>query len=246
LDELEDIRSEKSKIDLRKGEELLLDRVYDILNVYINSDITLTADKSEIRAGDEFKIVGKLDSEPNFLIKSLNISLDHGFLLIDEPKILDNKREFSFNLESKISGKFRIKPELVCESEHFSFPLSSNKIIEIKPGYPIIQFITDVEDLIINLEQPFSVTYVIKNIGRGEAINLKLEIETTPAIQLIEGTATKQLHSLLPQEEFAFVYNFKGNIMGKHSIKSKLAFEGANAPDSFKNIEKELNIEINA
>lgn len=246
LEELEDIKSEKSKIDLREGEKLLLDRVYDILNVYINSDIILKADKSEIRAGDEFNITGKLDSGPDIVIKSLNILLDHGFSLIDKPKILDNKREFTFGLESKISGKFRIKPELICESEHFSFPLSSNKIIEIKPGYPVIQFITDMENLMINLEEPFSVTYAIKNIGRGEAINLKLEIETTPAIQLTEGTLTKQLHSLLPQEEFAFVYNFKGTIMGKHSIKSKLTFEGANAPDSFKNIEKELNIQINA
>ena len=243
-DELAELKSIISKLNLRDGEKILFQQVYEILRVYINSTIELNTNISEIRAGDEFLITGKLISENNVKIKSIDLYLDHGFTYISDPEILDNNLEFNSRLISKISGKFKININLVCETENFIFPLIGKKMIEISQGYPIIQLFINMENIISKIEEPLTLEYSIKNIGRGEATNLKLKVEIPPTVKLIEGTLVKQLHSLAPQEEFPFIYRFKGIVIGKHNIISTLSWGSGNSSEKFSDIYKELDIEI--
>ncbi|MHA1271020.1 MAG: hypothetical protein ACTSPY_14600 [Candidatus Helarchaeota archaeon] len=244
IKKLAELKIDITKLNLKQGETELINRIYEILNVYINSNMNLKITEKQIRAGDEFTIIGSLISMNGVKIKSVDLSLDHGFRLIMNPRISENGKEFNSKLISKISGDFKIIINLICSTEEYDFPLTSKKIIKISEGYPIIQFFPSMENLTTNLEQPIPIKFVIKNIGRGEATNLKLKLELPPTIKLIEGTDCKQLYSLAPQEEFSFLFNFKGIVLGKHQITAKLSYEGINKSDSFSDIIKEINIEV--
>ncbi|MHA1694263.1 MAG: hypothetical protein ACTSWR_05515 [Candidatus Helarchaeota archaeon] len=244
IDDLKELKKEMLKLNLRDGERRLFNRIFEILNVFTDSTISLRIVEKEIRAGDQFTIFGTLNSKNDVEIKSISLNLEHGLKIISGPQISENKISFTAKLISKISGNSKIDINLICITEDFEFPLSSKKVIKIKEGYPIIQFYPSTDQLIGKIEQPLSLNFVVKNVGMGEAVDLSLIIEHSVGIQLIEGTKEKKLHSLAPQEEFVFVYNLTGKILGKHIIKAKLSYQGINSSDKFPDIIKEIDIAI--
>ena len=239
-----ELKDEIPKLGLREGETELFNWVFNIIGVFLNSKINLKISKKEIRAGDEFDIIGVLESNSDIEIKKIDLILDHGLKILSKPEIFDNNKKFKAKITSIISGKFKIKMDMICKTKFYEFPMSSTKILKIEQGSPIIQFYPSIEDFSWKLEKSVPLEFVVKNIGRGEAINLKLELELPPQIKLIEGTNVKQLHSLGPNEEFVFVFNLKGIVIGSHKIISKLNYEGNNSDDEFPQIIKEIDIEV--
>jgi len=69
-----ELKDEIPKLGLREGETELFNWVFNIIGVFLNSKINLKISKKEIRAGDEFDIIGVLESNSDIEIKQNNIN----------------------------------------------------------------------------------------------------------------------------------------------------------------------------
>jgi hypothetical protein len=64
-----------------------------------------------------------------------------------------------------------------------------------------------------------TLVYTLKNIGKGESMNLVMNIPLPEELRLNEGSIEKKLHSLGPHEEFQFTYQ----IVAKAPVNTNLA-----------------------
>ena len=72
---------------------------------------------------------------------------------------------------------------------------------------------------------PIEFTLNLKNTGKGECMNLKLQLILPEEMELVEGSTEKMLHSLGPQEEFLFTFRIIANDKVNDKINALLTFD---------------------
>lgn len=100
---------------------------------------------------------------------------------------------------------------LFCEAGGFEFPLKIQRILEILPGLPDLVIESETPTISTSKGIPVTVTLNVKNIGKGECMNLSIQIVLAENLRLLEGTLEKKLHALGPHEEFSFTFRMIAN-----------------------------------
>jgi len=124
-----DETKEKSrKLHLRKGENLLINKCMELMDIYLNTKIKYSVNKESLPAGTELHL--KINPVSKKSIKIINSTTNFDtqhFELIEDPKILDD--EATYNFRSRLSGKGLIGPLnfQVKTEEGYEFPLLFKK-----------------------------------------------------------------------------------------------------------------------
>jgi hypothetical protein len=98
-------------------------------------------------------------------------------------------------------------------------------MIEILPGMPEIQIIKEIPEIVTTIGNPVTIALNLKNQGKGECINLIMQLELPDEIQLLEGSSEKKLHSLGSQEEFLFTFRIAAASKLNTTLSAVLTYE---------------------
>ncbi|MFX1296550.1 MAG: hypothetical protein ACFFD2_17045 [Promethearchaeota archaeon] len=214
VENLEEIDYQISKFKAEKGIIILIKTVQQIIDYYVNTIITITPNKKEIRAGDVVQINIEIKRPQKLEIIQGELVFDRIFDLVEDKIITADNRQFSFKLRPRIQGKLKIGPmTLICKISKFQFPIKIQKTLEILPGHPKLIIQPEIQEITATIGNPFTFTLNLKNLGKGECMNLHLQL-TLPneeEYDLLEGSLNKKLHSLGPREEFLFTFRIIAN-----------------------------------
>ncbi|MHA1131876.1 MAG: COG1470 family protein, partial [Candidatus Helarchaeota archaeon] len=227
---LEEIAYQISKMKLGKGILNLFKLVQDVTTQYVDTIITITPDKQEIRAGDEIEVKIEVKRPLDLKIVKSQLSYDRIFDLVKDKTIENNNRLIRFRLRPRIQGNLKIGPiVLICKTSTFQFPLKVQKTIHVLPGLPELIIRTDQSELSTVIGNAVPITLILMNQGKGECMNLNLQLTLPEEIELVEGSLEKKLHSLGPQEEFSFTFRIMANAKVEASLFVKLNYEDLEA-----------------
>lgn len=223
---LEEIDLQLKKLKLDEGYLSLFKTAQRIVGYYVETLVTINTNLKEIRAGDVFQ-VGIVVKQPLSLeILSSEIAYDRLFDLVKEKSMTPDNKTISFELRPRIQGKLNIGPiSLLCKIEEFQFPLKIQKTLEILPGKPEIVIDANIREILSTVGEPMTLVFTLKNIGKGESMNLVINLALPEELRLNEGSNEKKLHSLGPHEEFQFTYRIVANAPVTTTLSASLTYE---------------------
>lgn len=223
---LDEIEAQLKKLKLDEGFFSLFKRAHQIIKYYVETLVAINTNLKEIRAGDVFQVNIVVKQPSNLEILSSEINYDRLFDLVKEKSMNQDNRTIIFELRPRIQGKLNIGPiSLMCKIEDFQFPLKIQKTVEILPGKPEIVIEANVHDVLTVIGEPITLVFNLKNIGKGESMNLVMTIPLPEELKLNEGSIEKKLHSLGPHEEFQFTYRIVANAPVKTSLTASLLYD---------------------
>ena len=223
---LEEIDLQLRKVKLDEGYLSLIKTTQRIVSYYVETLVAINTNLKEIRAGDAFQVSIMVKQPPNLEILSSEITFDRLFDLIKEKSMTQDKRTITFELRPRIQGKLNVGPiSLVCKVEEFQFPLKIQKTIDILPGKPELVIEANYHEILTAVGEPVTLVFNLKNIGKGESMNLVMNIPLPEELRLTEGSNEKKLHSLGPHEEFQFTYRIVAKAPVNTSLSASLVYE---------------------
>jgi len=223
---IEEIDLQLKKLKLEEGYFSLFKTAQRIVNYYLETIITITPNLKEIRAGDVIEISITVKQPPNLEILSSEINFDRIFDLVKEKSTSPDRRAISFELRPRIQGKLSVGPiSLICKVEEFQFPLKIQKALEILPGKPELVLEFNAHEFLTEVGDPVTLILNLKNVGKGDSMNLVMTITLPEELQLYEGGNEKKLHSLGPHEEFQFTYRIVANAPVDTTLSAELIYE---------------------
>ncbi|MDD1776888.1 MAG: hypothetical protein LUQ65_01885, partial [Candidatus Helarchaeota archaeon] len=223
---LEEIDLQLKKLKLDEGYLSLFKTAQRIVSYYVETLVTINTNLKEIRAGDAFQVSIMVKQPFNLEILGSEISFDRLFDLIKEKSVTPDNKTILFELRPRIQGKLNIGPiSLDCKIEELQFPLKIQKTIEILPGKPEIVIEASIHEILAAIGEPVTLVYTLKNIGRGESMNLVMNLALPEEFRLTEGSNEKKLHSLGPHEEFQFTYRIVANAPVNTSLSASLTYD---------------------
>jgi hypothetical protein len=223
---LEEIDLQLKKLKLEEGSLSLIKTVQQILTYYVETIITITTDIKEIRAGDVIQVNITVKQPANLKILSSEITFDRIFDLVKEKSISADNRLISFELRPRIQGKLNVGPiSLICKVDEFQFPLKIQKTLDILPGQPELTLEFNAHEFVTEIGDPVTLVLTLKNVGKGDSMNLVMNLTLSEELQLYEGSSEKKLHSLGPHEEFQFTYRIVANAPVDTALSAVLSFE---------------------
>lgn len=223
---LEEINYQLSKLKLEKGISTLFETVQRLIGYYVETFITISPDQEEIRAGDEVEIKIEVKRPQDLQIIESDLVFDRIFDLIEDKKLTDDKSTIMFKVRPRIQGNLKIGPiSLICEIDEFQFPIRIQRTLEIHPGKPNLILQPEVGEINTTVGTPVEFNLNLKNLGKGECMNLSLQLTLPEELELVEGSLEKKLHALGPQEEFLFTFRIIANEKVNTSLNANLTFK---------------------
>ncbi len=227
---IEEIKWRISKMKVGEGILQLFKTVEDITRLYVDTIVTISPDRAEIRAGDEVQIKVDVKRPADLEIVTSELGYDRLFDLVEEETISADKRVIEFKVRPRIQGKLKIGPiSLICKTAEFQFPLKIQKTIKVLPGVPKLIIRAELPEIRTNVGNAVPITLVLINEGKGECMNLNLQLKLPEEIDLVEGTTEKMLHSLGSQEEFSFTFRVMANEKIETPLSATLTYEDLEA-----------------
>ncbi|NVM31902.1 MAG: hypothetical protein HWN65_23885 [Candidatus Helarchaeota archaeon] len=225
-DNLDEIELQLNKIKVDEGVYSLFKTVKRLLAHYINTIVAITADKKEIRAGDTIEVSVLIKKPPDLEIIDSTLAFDRLFDLVDDKQIGSDNRKIVFKLRPRIQGKLKVGPlSLICKIEEFQFPLKVLKTFEILPGKPKLIIEPELPEISVSIGEPVAISLNLKNLGKGECMNLSFALTLPEELELAEGSQEKKLHSLGPKEEFLFTFRILANEKVDTNLSATVTFE---------------------
>ena len=248
---IENLNSSKlvlKDLKLLEGETKLLENLISIIELYVKTKIESIINKEKIESGDSFSLNISLNSPEPIEILKYYVEYDTQRLeLTNVPKIIKEKPlEFIFN--AKVQGKAKFGPLLLnCKAKGVEFPFKYQGILNILPGRPKLEVNVESEMKLFEGDA-FDFEFDITNQGKGEAINLTVNLEVPEEILIIAGTNEKRLYSLNSKESYSFTFPLQaikaGTYGGKINISYEIPQDISKKPQKIEE-EKKIVIEVN-
>ncbi|MHA1377082.1 MAG: hypothetical protein ACTSRG_01755 [Candidatus Helarchaeota archaeon] len=236
-------------LKLLEGESNLVHNLMKIIEIYIKTKVKSKINKEKIEAGDEFSLKISLDSPEPLEITNYFLEYDKSRLnLINVPKVISNK-PLEFKFEVKVAGKAKFGPLLLNCKTHsgIEFPFKYQSILNILPGRPKLEIESEKEYKTLEGDV-FDLEFIVTNKGKGEAQNIKVELDLPEEILIIAGTNEKNLFSLNSKENYTFTFPLQTLKSGIYEGKIKTSFEipkGISREPEKLSQEKNITIEVN-
>ncbi|NVM54215.1 MAG: hypothetical protein HWN66_10985 [Candidatus Helarchaeota archaeon] len=226
VDNLEEIEYQLSKLKVEQGIITLFKTVQQIVKEYAETIVAIMTDKKEIRAGDVIQVSISVKRPPELEIIDSQLVFDRIFDLVEKKQVLADNRTINFKVRPRIQGKLQIGPiSLVCQVNEFRFPLKIQKTIEILPGKPELLIEPELAEISTSIGEPVAIALNLKNLGKGECMNLRLQLDLSEELEISEGGLEKKLHSLGPHEEFLFTFRIVANEKVDTTVSATLTYE---------------------
>ncbi len=245
---LDKVEEEFEKYKFREAEGILMKKVLVVAKTHISLITNLKLDKDKYITNEIINLDLEIDTTPlleiskypfyNYKIKELEIN-NVGISLSDN--LITNKKPV---LPLKLKPgqieklKFEIKPHfqvdnnfigpilLTCKlDEHFIFYLKTQTILPnlISPPATLDITIKNLRTPLIN--QTFPMEIQLKNNGKGEALEIHIEVEFPENLKVMRGTTIKQIFSLRSNEDIKWEINLKPTEAGDYEIRFKVNFK---------------------
>lgn len=102
---LEEIEYQLTKVKLDPGLMTLFKTVQELIKQYVDTIITITPDRKDIRAGDNFQVKIEVKNPPELEIEASDLVFDRIFDLVEEKKHDARSPNYSFQITSAYSRK---------------------------------------------------------------------------------------------------------------------------------------------
>lgn len=223
---LKEIELHLTKIKVDEGVYSLFKTIERLLTHYIETIVAINVDKKEIRAGDTVEVRVLVKRPVELEIIDSTLAFDRLFNLVEDKQTGPDNKKITFKLQPRIQGKLKVGPiSLICKIEEFQFPLKVQKTFEILPGKAQLVIEPELSEITAPIGEPVEISLNIKNLGKGECMNLSFALTLPEELELAEGSQEKKLHSLGPKEEFLFTFRIIANEKVDTNLSATVTFE---------------------
>ena len=247
-DYLDKVESDFEKYKFREPEGILMKKVLVLAKTHISIITNLKLDKKEYTTKEIIKLKLEIDTNPlleiskypfyNYNIEEIRIK-STGLTLSDN-LTAQKKPDLPFILKpgQKNEYLYEVKPHfqvdntfigpilLTCELDgKFIFFLKTQVIKPklVSPPASLEIFLNNLKTPLIN--QTFPMDVLVANKGKGEALNISVELVLPEKVKLMRGTTKKQIYSLKANEEMNWEISLKPLEAGDYEIKFNLQFK---------------------
>ena len=214
----------KANLDLELTLEINSDTILN--NTVFNFGVVV--DPAPLKDIEDNKILQYKIS--HLIIKDLRVSISDNLGILSRPEVplsIQKKTSFPFELRANFPGDAHLGPivflvevdkkyRFYCETAHVPIKV-------VNPDADLEVEYNPLETPILN--QKFPLEVVLQNRSKGEALNLRVQLEFPEELRLMRGTFEKVIYSLGSKESFKWQLQVKAFEPGEILVKTTVLYE---------------------